>query len=147
MALKNFSIIRRLLGENEPSDSEKHDLFREALLMTLARGTHADSYTDAAEVETVAKIIETHLGEVVPESDIRVAARSDLYESAPLDKWLKQCSRALDVSQRLAIVHALVDVIRVDGHVRSGEADFFNMVVDALDLKPVDVLNVTLDAT
>ena len=145
MALANFSLIRRLLGNVEPTEQEKSELFREALLMTLARGTSADSYTDAAEVETVAKIIEVHLGAEVASADIRIAARSDLYETAPLEKWLSNCAKVLDLGQRKVIVHALIEVIRVDGHIRSGEVDFFNMVVDALNLTAIDVLELTFE--
>lgn len=141
MALCQLSLIRRLFGSSEPSEQEKAELYREAMLMTLARGTSSDHYTDAAEVETVVNIVSKHVGESVSEADVRVAARSDLYETAPLEKCLGRCSRLLDETQRKNIVRALIEVIRADGHIRSGEADFFNMVVGALGLTAIDILD------
>lgn len=142
MAIKDFNLLKRLRG-TPISAEEQQALFREAMLMTLARATNADAYTTRAEVDTVRAVYTRHTGEEVSAADVRVAASSDLFETAPLDKWLSSVSRKLDDEHCKDIVRALIEVIRTDGFVRSGEADFFNMVVDALKLKPIDIIEIT----
>lgn len=146
MAIKDFSLLKRLRGV-QPSADEQDALFREAMLMTLARATHADAYTTRAEVDTVRAVYQRHTGQDVSAADVRVAASSDLFETAPLEKWLHSVSRKLDEQHCKAIVKALIEVIRTDGHVRSGEADFFNMVVGALRLTPIDVVELSSSAS
>jgi uncharacterized tellurite resistance protein B-like protein len=141
MALNDLSVVRRIFGGSD-NPEQLQDLYREAMLMTLARATHADSYTSHAEVETVISAYEHHVGEKISSADVRVAASSDLFETAPLEKWLAGVSRRLDEAHCKAIVKALIEVIRVDGHIRSGEADFFNMVVGALRLSPIDIVEI-----
>lgn len=141
MTAKHFSLVRRLLGGRDTVE-DLDALFREALLMTLARATHSDSFTSHAEVETVREIYKQHTGLEVSAADVRVAAASDLFETASLDKWLGSVARRLDQTRNRSIARALIEVIRTDGQVRSGEADFFNMVADALGLRPIDILEI-----
>jgi uncharacterized tellurite resistance protein B-like protein len=141
MAAKHFSLVRRLLGGRGKVE-DLDALFREALLMTLARATHADSFTSPAEVETVREVYKRHTGVDVSAADVRVAAASDLFEAASLEKWLGSVARRLDQTRCRALARALIEVIRTDGQVRSGEADFFDMVADALGLRPIDIVEI-----
>jgi uncharacterized tellurite resistance protein B-like protein len=139
MAIMDFSVVKRLLGGSQSAE-DTEELYREAMLLTLARATHADSHTTCAEVDTVLDAYQRHTGETISSADVRVAASSDLFESAPLDKWLAGVARRLDEDHCKSIVKALIEVIRVDGHIRSGEGDFFNMVVAALRVTPIDIV-------
>jgi uncharacterized tellurite resistance protein B-like protein len=139
--LKNFSLVKRLFGDRETA-ADPDELFREALLMTLARATHADSFTSPAEVETVREVYRRHTGEELSAADVRVAAASELFAAASLDKLLGSAARRLDAAHCRTIAHALIEVIRTDGQVRSGEADFFNMVAGALRLTPIDIVEI-----
>lgn len=141
MALKDLSVIKRLFGASEDA-GQLRELYREAMLMTLARATHSDAYTTHVEVETVQRIFQQYMEEEVSSADVRVAASSDLFESAPLEKWLGSVARRLDHEQCKTIVKALIEVIRVDGRVLSGEADFLNMVVGALQITPMDIVEI-----
>ncbi|MBK6288478.1 MAG: TerB family tellurite resistance protein [Pseudomonadales bacterium] len=141
MVLHDLGMIKRIFGGTD-SPEELRELYREAMLMTLARATHADSYTSHVEVETVRAVYQHHVGEEISSADVRVAAASDLFETAPLEKWLGGVSRRLDEAHCKSIVKALIEVIHVDGHLRTGEADFFNMVVGALRLSPIDIVEI-----
>jgi uncharacterized tellurite resistance protein B-like protein len=141
MGLADFSLVKRIFGGSKASEEEQRELFRQTLILTLSRATSADQYIEHAEVDTVKKILKQHLGEDLDAGEIRVAARSDLFEAQPLDRTLNQVGGQLSLSHRIEIARALIEVIRVDGHLRSREADFFNMVAQALGLTPIDIVD------
>ena len=122
------------------SQQSKEDLFNEATLMILARATSSDSNINAREVETVQTIVKQTTGEEVTSADVRLAANSKLYESAPLDRYLASTSRALTFDQRLQIMSALVSVIKSDEVISNREVVFFNNVANAFRITPADVL-------
>jgi uncharacterized tellurite resistance protein B-like protein len=113
--------------------------------MVLARAADADAHTDAAEVEMVQKVLRDHLGEEISSADVRVASKSALYESAPLENYVSRVGSRLPMSQRISLVHALVEVVRADAKVASAEADYFNKICDALQLSFADVMGLTSD--
>lgn len=143
MALVEMRNIKRLFGAG-PSEEERHQLFREIMVMTLSRATDADSHTDAVEVATVQRILKEYLGEDISSSDIRVAALSELYEKAPLKTYLAKVGPELASDDAQKIAQALVDVLRADGHVRASEVEFFNMVVQALGLTPAEIAGLSV---
>lgn len=142
MALADLTHILNIFGGKECSEAEKEDLFREVLLMTLARATNADSNIDPAEVRTVGDVIKGITGQDVSDADIRVAAGSALYESAPLEKYLAKASRNLTDRQCTSILNGLADVIRSDSDVREREVAFFNAVAAALSVTPAQLVGV-----
>ena len=93
--------ILKIFGGAEPTDLEKMDLMKEAALMTLARATASDTNIKAVEVDTVRDILERVTGEDVSSADVRVAANSKLYESAPLEKYLANVGKKIDVQDRI----------------------------------------------
>ncbi|MEM8983465.1 MAG: TerB family tellurite resistance protein [Pseudomonadota bacterium] len=145
MSLVDFSNVLRIFGGSSVTPEEKETLFRESLLLALSRATSADSNIDPAEVNTVQAVIEKITGETVPPADIRVAAASALYESAPLPDYLKKASRSLDPEQCLTIVTALADVIKSDSDIRHAEVEFFNTVAKALNVQVSDTAGLVAD--
>ncbi len=135
--LKN--VFRFFEGSEVPSSEEKEELIKEVLLMVLARATSSDSNIDNLEVETVQKIFKARTGEDVSTKDVRVAALSELYESAPLPRYLSKMSNKLEQDDCIMIVESLADVIKTDGEVRPTEIEFFNSVVKALGLSSAQV--------
>ena len=107
--------------------------------MVLARATDADAYTDPVEVEAVQRIVKDYLGEDISSAEVRIAASSDLFERAPLHKYLSRIGPQLKDSERISIVKAMVDVLHADGRIASSELDYFNMVADALRLSPAEI--------
>jgi len=142
MALVELSYIKKLFKGGHESKGDPQ-AFRELLVMILARATDADAYTHPAEVDTVQAVIKEHLGEDISSADVRIAALSDIYESAPLEKCISRISSQLSHAERQSIVRALVAVLKADEHVASTEAGYFNMVANALKLSYADVAGLT----
>ncbi len=139
MPLSNFEHIKRYFTRME-DEEERTALFREILLMTLARATRADAVTDAKEVEAVQRVIKQYTGETVPADEIRVAASSELYEKAPIDRYLRKVGQRVGVAERQAIVRALIEIFSADYRISEFEVDFFNRVSDALNLSPAEIV-------
>ena len=143
MALLDFNKVKQLFGDApETSDA---DLFRELFVLVMARATDADAYTHPVEIATVQGVIAHELGEDLSEAEIRTAALSKLYESAPLQKYLGDAAPKLSVDQRQAILRGLVSVMRADDRISSREAEFFNMVVASLRLSAADAAGLIVD--
>jgi uncharacterized tellurite resistance protein B-like protein len=88
----------------------------------------------------VQEIIRNHTGAEFAHADIRVAANSELFEKAPLQKYVASAGRKLETGERVAITSALAEVIRSDDHISSREIGFFNQIAEALQLTPADVI-------
>ncbi|MEM1112096.1 MAG: TerB family tellurite resistance protein [Pseudomonadota bacterium] len=143
MALVDLLNVRQLFG----GDSKEPDpeTFRELLVMVLSRATDVDAYTDPVEVEVVQKVLMDYIGEEVSGADIRIAAKSTLYEAAPLEKYVSRIGPKLDKTQRLKVMSALVEVLKADDKVASSETDFFNTICEALGLTYADIAGVGSD--
>jgi len=139
MAIADLSNVMNIFRGKEPSDSERDALFKEVLLMTLARASSSDAAIDPVEISTVQAILKRDTGESFTEADIRLASRPALYQEAPFSKYLSSVRKKLDSSNRSAIVGALAEVIRSDTQLSALEVDFFNMVVEALQATPAEV--------
>ncbi len=136
MALVDFNKVKQLFGDSpETADA---DLFREMFVLVMARATDADAYTHPVEIAVVQGVIGEELGEELSETEIRTAALSKVYESAPLQKILGNAASKMSVAQRQTILRGLVKVMHADDRISSREAEFFNMVVAALGLTPAD---------
>ncbi len=140
MNLESLNNVLKFFGGGTPSAEEKEALFKEVTLLTLARATASDSNIKPIEVEQTRAIIERLSNETVSAGQVRTAAKSKIYETAPLEKYLASAGRKLDVEQRAAIVQALAEVILADSRVSSAEVDFFNMVAAAFDLTPATLV-------
>ena len=107
--------------------------------------TEAADAPPAAEVETVQKVLQSYLGEEISSADVRVASKSAIYESAPLEEYVSRIGPKLPKEQRLKLIAALVEVLRADEKVASAEADYFNMICEALQMSFADVAGLTSD--
>ncbi len=145
MSMANLSNVLKIFRGTDLSPEEESELFREVLLMTLSRASSSDANIAPIEVETVQAIVEKSTGEEVSAADIRVAAASELYETAPLEKYLSSCGRKLDATSRVATVQALADVIKSDTRVTSREVQFFDMVALALAVTPAEIAGLIVD--
>ena len=138
MAIADLSNVLNIFRGGQMSESEKEGLFKEVLLMTLARATSSDANIDPCEVETVQSILKEETGDDFSPADIRLASRPALYEEAPFSKYLGSVRKNLTDEHRSRIVHALAKVIKSDTEVRQLEVDFFNMVADSLQATAAD---------
>jgi uncharacterized tellurite resistance protein B-like protein len=143
MALVDFKKVRQLFGD-APHSSDA-ELFRELFVLVLSRATDADAYTHPAEIASVQAVIKAELDEDLSDAEIRTAALSKVYESAPLQKCLVDAAPKLSMDQRRTILRGLVSVMQADERISSREADFFNMVVAALRLTAADAAGLIVD--
>lgn len=143
MGLADFSNLVKAFQSN-PSDPEHLlELRKEVALVTLARATSADTNIQPCEIETVQRILKRLTNEDIDAAEIRLAAKSGLFEQAPLSKYLSRASRELEDEDRLQIARALAEVIRSDVRISPFETEFFDMVADALRLKPSQLVGLT----
>lgn len=145
MAIADLSNVMNIFRGGELSASDREALFKEALLMTLARATSSDANIDPCEVETVQQILKEETSEDFSASDIRLASRPTLYEEAPFSKYLASIRKKLDSKDISRIVQALAKVIKSDTNVRELEIDFFNMVADTLRATPAEIIGLGTD--
>ena len=120
------------------------DIFNETVLMTLARTTSADTNIKHIELEAVQRIVKETTGEDVSIVDIRIAAKSHLFESATLDRYLGSVAKVLNLKQKILLLESVVSVIHSDARVSSREITFFNMVCDALGVSSAELMGLTI---
>ncbi len=142
MAIADLSNVLKMFGGGEPSEEERQALYSEVLLMALSRATSADANIDTAEVETVQRILKEHLGRDIDMADIRVAAKSEIYEKAPFDKYLSGVAGKLNSKQRVDVAQALADVIRSDCRISEREVTFFDAVARSLRITPAELAGI-----
>ncbi len=132
MAIAAVSNFLKIFGASSPSEEKQKELYREVLLMTLARASNSDANIHPVEIETIQQIMQRETGQELTEADIRKATRPDLYESVKLRKYLRSVQRQLKAEDKITIMQALADVIRSDTQINVLEIDFFNRVAVAL---------------
>ncbi len=139
MAIADLKNVLKVFGGSEVGPDHENDLFEEVLLMTLARAANADVSIQNVEVATIQKILKAHTGREFSTADVRVAAREELYAEATLVKYLRRAEKRLNEGHCTEIVQALAEVFRSDENVSGLEIDFFNNVVNALNVTPAQI--------
>ena len=139
MSIASLGNLLKIFNGDHPTPEEKQALFKEAAIMTVARATASDMNIKEIEVETVRGIVSRITREDISAADVRMAANSKLFESAPLDKYLAKAGRQLDIEDRLIIVRALAEVILSDKRVSHAEVEFYNMVCEAFGLTAAEI--------
>jgi uncharacterized tellurite resistance protein B-like protein len=143
MGIADLSSVLEIFGASSSSEENQKELYKEVLLMTLARASRSDANIHPVEIETIRQIMQRETGQDLTEADIRRAARPELYESVNLRKYLRSVQRQLKVEDRITIVQALADVIKSDTQISVLEIDFFNRVADALRITPAALIGLT----
>ena len=139
MAIADLRHVLNIFGGADDSADAGAALYKEVLLMTLARAADADINIQTVEVDRIREILKICTGEDFSAADIRVAARADLYAEANLRKYLSSVRSKLRDQDRADIVQALADVFRIDCEVSVLEIDFFNRTVEALQATPAQI--------
>ena len=139
MAIADLKNVLKIFGGSDLSEEHENELFKEVLLMTLARAADADINIQTVEVERIQEILREHTGEEFTRADIRVAARSELYAEATLIKYLNSVYKKLKPEYRAETIQALADVFRSDKTVSVLEVDFFDKVAEALRVTPAQI--------
>lgn len=145
MGIADLGNVLKIFGGSDISEEEQRALFEEVLLMVLARASSSDSSIQRIEVQTIQDIVERETGNAISEQDVRKAARTELYESTALEKYLASASKKLKPADRIAIVHLLAEVIKSDTEVSVLEVDFFDMVAGSLHATAAEVAGLKTD--
>jgi len=139
MAIADLSSVLKIFSETVPDEEEQKELYAEVLLMTLARASSADANIDPVEISTIQQIMRRETSEEITEKDVRRAARTELYETETLRKYLRRVRHILHSEDRRKVVEALAEVIKSDTQISVLEIDFFNRVADALRITPAEL--------
>jgi len=139
MAIADLKNVLNIFGGADVSEEQEKELFKEVLLMTLARAADADINIQTVEVEKIQKILKEHTGDDFSSADIRVAARAELYAEATLRKYLGSVRKKMSDAHRAEIIQALAEVFRSDSNVSVLEIDFFDRVAMALEVTPSQI--------
>jgi uncharacterized tellurite resistance protein B-like protein len=140
MSIAALGNILKIFGGSVPTAAERQQIVKEALLMTLARATSSDTNIKSIEVSAVQKTIKAATGDDVSESDVRVAAHSELFETTPLASALAKLSASLEPADRALIANSLASIIKSDSHISDQEVRFFDEVAGALKIKPSELV-------
>jgi len=139
MAIADLKNVLNIFGGSDISEDRKNELFKEVLLMTLARAADADINIQNVEVDRIREILKERTGEDFSAADIRVAARSELYADVTLMKYLNSVYKKMATEHRAETIQALADVFRSDKNVSVLEVDFFDKVAEALHVTPSQI--------
>ena len=144
MALADLKNVLNIFGGKEFSEDRQNELYKEVLLMTLARAADADINIQNVEVDRIREIVNAHCGEEISAADVRLAARAELYAEASLFKYLARVSKRMREEHRAKVIEALADVFRSDAHVSPLEVDFFNRTAEAIGATPAQIAGLKL---
>jgi uncharacterized tellurite resistance protein B-like protein len=136
--MKNFDLLKSLYGGK--TIEQEYDLYAETLYMVLTGASRADLNVESVEISRIIKILKRVLEKDYSEHDIRFAAETQLYETAPIQKYVGKASKHLTVEHRQNIIYAMLDVFEVDGYMGPLETDYFNTITEALHLTPAQIL-------
>ena len=139
MAIADLKNVLNIFGGADITEDDQNELFKEVLLMTLARAADADINIQTVEVERIQEILKKHTDEDFSSADIRVAARAELYAEATLRKYLGSVRKKMSDAHRAETIQALADVFRSDSNVSVLEIDFFDGVANALQVTPAQI--------
>ena len=139
MSIADLSSVLRIFSASSQSKEDQEKLYKEVLLMTLARASSSDANMQPVEILSIQGIMQRETGQEITEADIRKASRPDLYESANLRKYLRSVQGQLDSDSKTTILKSLADVIKSDTEISVLEVDYFNRVADALNATPAEL--------
>jgi uncharacterized tellurite resistance protein B-like protein len=145
MGIAELGSVLKIFGGDEPTEEEQADLFKEVLLMVLARASSSDANIATVEVTSIIKMLKEATGEDVSERQVRKAANSALYEKAPFRKYLDGVRKKLDSADRAKIAGDLAQLMKSDTLISVLEIDFFNKVANALEITPAEMVGLVAD--
>lgn len=145
MGIADLGSVLKVFGGDEPTEEEQAALFKEVLLMVLARASSSDANIAAVEVTSIQKMLKDATGEDFTEQQVRKAANSALYEKAPFRKYLGGVRKKLDSADRALIAAHLATLMKSDTRVSVLEVEFFNKVANALEISPAELVGLVAE--
>ena len=124
---------------NEISDEEKAVLLEEVFVTVAGRAVSADTNIDPKEIATVQRLYSETFGGEIEAGAVRSAANSELFETTPLESYVKAAGKKLSGGDKFIICDAVRHVVNADGRVGKWEIDFFNQMATALNMTPAEI--------
>ncbi len=124
---------------NEISDEEKAVLLEEVFVTVAGRAVSADTNIDPKEIAMVQRLYTETFGGEIEAGVVRSAANSELFETTPLESYVKAAGKKLSGEDKFIICDAIKHVVNADGRVGKWEIDFFNQMATALNMTPAEV--------
>ncbi len=132
------SLLNVFRGDKGKSNDDG-ELSEQLFLSVLARATSADTNIAPIEIKTVQQLYEEVFGEKLEASAVRTAAKSEIFEKTPLESYVKAAARKLSSTNKQVICRSLQRVLVADGRLGEWEIDFFNQMINALDMTPAQI--------
>ncbi|RZV49619.1 MAG: hypothetical protein EX270_12375 [Pseudomonadales bacterium] len=132
--------MKMILGGGKLLDEKQQELFSETMFMVLSGAARADLNIEPVEVDRIRDILKRKLDREFTSQEIQLAGETELYDTAPIQKYVSRASRVLPIEQRQEILRAMIEVFLSDGRMGVLEKDYFDSIVEALHLKPSEML-------
>ena len=143
MSIGDLSKVLKIFGGSDIGEDEQKELYQEVLLMVLARASSSDSNIHELEIQAIQEMVQKETGNQVSVQEVRKAARTELYETTPIEKYLGSVRKKLADADRVRLIHLLADVVRSDTTISVLEIDFFNKVTTALHATPSEIIGIS----
>ncbi|MBT8148959.1 MAG: hypothetical protein HKO71_00075 [Pseudomonadales bacterium] len=140
MNISSFRLMKMILGGGKLLDEKQQELFSETMFMVLSGAARADLNIEPVEVDRIRDILKRKLDREFTSQEIQLAGETELYDTAPIQKYVSRASRVLPIEQRQEILRAMIEVFLSDGRMGVLEKDYFDSIVEALHLKPSEML-------
>ncbi len=75
MAIADLSRVLKIFSESSPSEEKQKELYREVLLMTLARASSSGANIDPVEIETIQQIMQRETGQELTDAGGNIRLR------------------------------------------------------------------------
>lgn len=146
MSIFSFSFLKEAFGGNKQlTAEEQQEMFEELLFLVLSRASRSDLDISEIEVSKIAELLKNTAGIEATDQEIRTAGMSELYEVASFEKYVNRAAKKISRDQCHCIVQALFEVISADERVNAAEADFFDNVIDAMEMRPIELMGVNIE--
>ena len=143
MSIADFTNVLKIFGGSDIDPEKQKELYKEVLLMVLARASSSDANIHESEIAAIKEMIKRETGDELSDQDVRRAARTELYEKTPLDKYLAGAGKKLASEDRSRIVQLLGEVVKSDTTISVLEIDYFNMVASSLNATPAEIIGLS----
>ena len=143
MSIADFANVLKIFGGSELDPKKEQELFKEVLLMVLARASSSDANIHEDEIKDIQAMIKRETGDELSVQDVRRAARTELYEKTPIAKYLSSAGKKLSSASKSKIVCLLGGVIKADTNISVLEIDYFNMVANSLGATPAEIVGLS----
>ena len=140
MSIGRLSSLLGLFKGDSTAGKDKQTVLEELYLTVLGRATSSDTNIDPDEIEEVRKLYSSAFGKEVEAGEVRLAANSEIFESTPLESYVKAAQKVLDTKDKQLIADGIKQVIGADGRTSPREAEFFNQMVAALNMTSAELV-------